>query len=1529
MSSIPNGEFIDINPKFEQVTGRSRKELIGKKVTDLGFYTNEKDRIKLFKELENKGRLQGYEIEFKVKNGKIRNCEMNSEIIDIDGGHCLISVVNDITEQKQSKLALENQNNELISLGNELSKKHMLLTESERNFKNLFNKNPVSLWEEDFSVVKQMLAKKLTETSDLKQYLDENPDFVVECVSNLEILNVNDITLELLGFENKKELFSVLGKTFNERSLEGFKTQLVAVSQNKKEFSIESELVKSDGSIINVLIKLVNNSDDDDTAIVSIIDITELNRAKQKIEASEKRFRALYEKSGDAILIIKNGIFIDCNQATVDMLEYKTKNDFLKSHPSKLSPKLQPDGKNSFDKAVEMMNASLKKGTHRFEWIHTKNNGENFPVEVLLTAISTEPNNETIHCVWRDITERKKAEFTLIESERELQNSQEIAQLGSFNFNLSTQLFVGSPIFDSIVGFKAGDKKTLEIYKEIVHPDDFAMNEKMLKECIKYSKKFDREYRIFNYSTKELMWLHGFGEIIYSESGEMNFKGTIQDITERKLIELEVKKNEQKLIEVQKIANLGTYELDLMTNSIITSKIYDSILEIKKRPRNKKGWWKNLAHPEDYELSELLWQECINDCKIYNHEYRILTYNNKIKWIHSIAEVKYENGVAAKVVGTIQDITARKLIEQEVKINEQKLIEVQKIANLGTYEIDLETNNIDTSELYNSILGIKKKPKNNKGWWKSITHPDDFERSELLWRQCIKDCTYYNDEYRILTDKNEIKWIHDIAEVKCDNGIAIKIVGTIQDITNLKLSERKIKRSDAILSQINSLVKVTDKNGSLTYASPSFKTVLGYEPDEMLGQGWWIKTTDNIKLANKLRDEVLDVVQNKKILHNKLSNRWIKTKDGKPKLFQWTCSKGLGDSLIFIGIDVTERKIAEKNSAQYWKIVENSLNEIFIFDADTLQFIEVNRGARKNIGYTSKELSKMTPFDIKPLFTKRKFNELLKPLKNGTQEKIIFNSEHQRKDGTTYKAEVDIQKSELKLKPVFIASVKDVTEQQKNEQIKQLIFNITKKSNESISFEELFNFTKIELGKLINTTNFFVALYDEKTKMISTPYMVDEFDDTNDFPKGKTLTGHVIDTKKAILTKDVIVKNSPNNHEVIGLGPQSKCWLGVPILIDNQALGAIVVQSYTDENAYNEDDVILLELIASSIGQIIRKTEDLEHIKLLNQALINTPAIVMITNKKGGIEFINASFTNALGYEFDEVIGKNPKFLNPTIKMKAFYVNVGKSIAKKGYWQDEIINIKKNGDLIRVSASIAPVKDEDDNLSHYIIVEEDITEKRKLERQFINAIIEAQDIEKQSFGEELHDSISQILSAESMYIDLLIDQNQDQNDGKTKFLTKIKELNSSAINETRNIAHGLMSNQLKQSGLLISVENICIDFSNKKSVEFKFVNDGVVEKDLSQEIKTNLFRVIQELSTNITRYSNATKALIHFSKLNKNNLKIIVKDNGIGMDYNKIKKESEGIGLQTVKRRITYLDGNFNLESSLNEGTCYTLEIPL
>lgn len=160
-------------------------------------------------------------------------------------------------------------------------------------------------------------------------------------------------------------------------------------------------------------------------------DITERVQTEQALQESEEKYRTLFEKSGDANLIIQNEVFVDCNQATVDMLGYATKEKLLETHPSELSPEFQPDGKPSLEKANEMMQIALENRSHRFEWDHQRANGEVFPVEVLLTDISIEEDNRVIHTVWRDLTERVRAEEEKRMLEAHLRQHQKLESVGT------------------------------------------------------------------------------------------------------------------------------------------------------------------------------------------------------------------------------------------------------------------------------------------------------------------------------------------------------------------------------------------------------------------------------------------------------------------------------------------------------------------------------------------------------------------------------------------------------------------------------------------------------------------------------------------------------------------------------------------------------------------------------------------------------------------------------------------------------------------------------------------------------------------------------------------------------------------------------------------------------------------------------------------------------------------------------------------------------------------------------------------
>jgi PAS domain S-box-containing protein len=132
--------------------------------------------------------------------------------------------------------------------------------------------------------------------------------------------------------------------------------------------------------------------------------------------------------------------------------------------------------------------------------------------------------------------------------------------------------------------------------------------------------------------------------------------------------------------------------------------------------------------------------------------------------------------------------------------------------------------------------------------------------------------------------------------------------------------------------------------------------------------------------------------------------------------------------------DITERKQAEVLKNRFGRILESSLNEIYIFDAQTLRFVDVNYGARENIGYTMDELRTMTPLDITTEYTTESFETLITPLRTGEKEIQVVFTVHKRKDGTLYPIEVHLQLAGNEVLPVFVAIVLDITERKQTEE---------------------------------------------------------------------------------------------------------------------------------------------------------------------------------------------------------------------------------------------------------------------------------------------------------------------------------------------------------------------------------------------------------------------------------------------------------------------------------------------------------------
>jgi PAS domain S-box-containing protein len=127
-------------------------------------------------------------------------------------------------------------------------------------------------------------------------------------------------------------------------------------------------------------------------------------------------FQQLFERSADAIFLFDPAreVFVDCNQAAVEMMRATSKEQLLLQHPAELSPEFQPDGKTSRDKTPEVINIALAKGSHRFEWTARGMDGSEFPLEVLLTTIQN-GERPLMATVCREITERKRVERQILE----------------------------------------------------------------------------------------------------------------------------------------------------------------------------------------------------------------------------------------------------------------------------------------------------------------------------------------------------------------------------------------------------------------------------------------------------------------------------------------------------------------------------------------------------------------------------------------------------------------------------------------------------------------------------------------------------------------------------------------------------------------------------------------------------------------------------------------------------------------------------------------------------------------------------------------------------------------------------------------------------------------------------------------------------------------------------------------------------------------------------------------------------------
>ncbi len=247
----------------------------------------------------------------------------------------------------------------------------------------------------------------------------------------------------------------------------------------------------------------------------------------------------------------------------------------------------------------------------------------------------------------------------------------------------------------------------------------------------------------------------------------------------------------------------------------------------------------------------------------------------------------------------------------------------------------------------------------------------------------------------------------------------------------LEMRERHFR---AYFEQATVGMAATSSQAQWLEVNDALCAMLGYTRDELLQKTWADLThpddlADNRRLLESMRAGDLDAtVLDKRYIH----------KNGRPVYVHMTLravrrSDKTLDYVVLLAEDVTARKGRDDMLGRLAKILDESSDEIYMFDTQTQRFLFANTGAQRNLGYSISELQGLTPVMIKPHMSEQDIEDILRPLKEHKVDRVTLNTEHRRKDGSTYPIEAHLHLSASEGRPAVVAIVRDITERREFE----------------------------------------------------------------------------------------------------------------------------------------------------------------------------------------------------------------------------------------------------------------------------------------------------------------------------------------------------------------------------------------------------------------------------------------------------------------------------------------------------------------
>jgi len=538
--------------------------------------------------------------------------------------------------------------------------------------------------------------------------------------------------------------------------------------------------------------------------------------AAAALRRSEVLHRTLYESTSDAVMLLDEKGFFDCNDATLKVFGCATREEFCNKHPADLSPPTQPSGQDSLSAANERIAAAMGEGSCRFEWMHRQTDGTDFPAEVLLNAMELD-GRRVLQAVVRDITERKRAEETVRASEERFNLAVSGSADGIWDWNVLTNEDYFSERWCELVGYRRDElHPSFAVFVGLLHPDDHDEVLARVRRHLEQREPYAVEFRMRT-KVGEYRWFLARGQAIWDEGGKATrMAGSITDITERRNSEEALRASHLRFARVAERAEEVIWEVDATglytyvsdgcrrvwgydASEVVNKLHFYDLHPEEGREEFKRGAMAAFAQKESFR-------------GLFN---MIVTKDGRVRWMSTNGLPMLEDdGTLAGYVGADADITERRNSEEAVRASEERfrvLFESSRDAmmtleppswawtsgNAATVDMFRARNEEEFITYRPADLSPERQPDGRAS----------ADKAKEMIETAMREGSHFFEWAHTRVDGEEFPATVLLTRMEYAGKVILQ--ATVRDITEQKRAERDLRRAMEELEQANSRLEVS------------------------------------------------------------------------------------------------------------------------------------------------------------------------------------------------------------------------------------------------------------------------------------------------------------------------------------------------------------------------------------------------------------------------------------------------------------------------------------------------------------------------------------------------------------------------------------------------------------------------------------------------------------------------------------------------------------------------------------------------